>query len=186
MYRVPPTTVSARIATATGRQAQVSDRRGETPVAVKRGARVSWFSFTGDRGFESVSLQRRVACEPDFLDEARGLCDWRRRNEAVLWGFGSPFKSMAPENRCAARRSICPPAQAVTARPRLYPMRSAVSALSWGDVVDLSRFFAPEVAAQIRLAKEDAETGRALSSCRKRTPTGRPRHVSAARIRVGG
>ena len=50
MYRVPPTTVSARIATATGRQAQVSDRRGETPVAVKRGARVSWFSFTGDEG----------------------------------------------------------------------------------------------------------------------------------------
>ena len=50
MYRVPPTTVSARIATATGRQAQVSDRRGETPVAVKRGARVSWFSFTGTEG----------------------------------------------------------------------------------------------------------------------------------------
>ena len=65
MYPVPPTTVSARIATATGRQAQVSDRRGETPVAVKRGARVSWFSFTGDRGFESVSLQRGVSCEPD-------------------------------------------------------------------------------------------------------------------------
>ena len=23
---------------------------------------------TGDRGFESCSLQRRVSCEPDFLD----------------------------------------------------------------------------------------------------------------------
>ena len=33
---------------------------GETPVAVKRDARVSWFSLIGDRGFESVSLQRRV------------------------------------------------------------------------------------------------------------------------------
>ena len=25
----------------------------------------------GDRGFESVSLQRRVTCEPDFLDQIR-------------------------------------------------------------------------------------------------------------------
>jgi hypothetical protein len=57
MYRVPPTTVLARIATATGRRAQVSDRRGETPVAVKPDARVSWFSLIGDQGFESVSLQ---------------------------------------------------------------------------------------------------------------------------------
>jgi hypothetical protein len=24
-------------------------------------------SLTGDRGFESISLQRRVHCEPDFL-----------------------------------------------------------------------------------------------------------------------
>ena len=31
---------------------------GVTPVAVKRDARVSWFSPIGDRGFESVSLQR--------------------------------------------------------------------------------------------------------------------------------
>src|SRR5580693_2615933 len=68
MHRAPPTTVSARIATATGRQAQVSNRRGETPVAVKRSTRVSWFSFTGDRGFESTSLQEGVRCEPDLLD----------------------------------------------------------------------------------------------------------------------
>src|ERR1700720_3899258 len=79
MYPVPPTTVSARIATATGRQAQVSDRRGETPVAVKRGARVSWFSFTGDRGFESVSLHRRVMCEPVIgLDRAPGEIELAR------------------------------------------------------------------------------------------------------------
>jgi hypothetical protein len=26
-------------------------------------------SLTGDRGFESISLQRRVFCEPDFLDQ---------------------------------------------------------------------------------------------------------------------
>src|ERR1700731_1185164 len=31
----------------------------------------------GDRGFESTSLHRRIACEPDFLDQARRLCDWR-------------------------------------------------------------------------------------------------------------
>src|SRR6516164_4428299 len=31
---------------------------GVTPVAVKRDPRVSWFSPIGDRGFESVSLQR--------------------------------------------------------------------------------------------------------------------------------
>jgi hypothetical protein len=29
----------------------------------------SGFFFTGDRGFESISLQRRVSCEPDFLDQ---------------------------------------------------------------------------------------------------------------------
>jgi hypothetical protein len=28
-------------------------------------------SPTGDRGFESISLQRRVICEPDFLDLAQ-------------------------------------------------------------------------------------------------------------------
>jgi len=32
----------------------------------------SW-SFTGDRWFESISLQRRVSCEPDFLDGRREL-----------------------------------------------------------------------------------------------------------------
>ena len=25
--------------------------------------------FTGDRGFESISLQRGVRCEPDYLDQ---------------------------------------------------------------------------------------------------------------------
>ena len=41
--------------------------------------------FTGDRGFESVSLQRRVHCEPEFsgedpidvsLAESLLCCDW--------------------------------------------------------------------------------------------------------------
>ena len=85
MYRVPPTTVSARIATATGRQAQVSDRRGETPVAVKRGARVSWFSFTGDQGFESVSLQRRVLCEPHFGRGRGSPAAWRSGRTRGDW-----------------------------------------------------------------------------------------------------
>ena len=32
-------------------------------------------SWARDRGFESVSLQRRVACEPEFLDQCDGPRD---------------------------------------------------------------------------------------------------------------
>jgi hypothetical protein len=32
-------------------------------------------TVAGDRQFESISLQRRVSCEPDFLDEAPKICD---------------------------------------------------------------------------------------------------------------
>jgi len=35
MYRVPPSAVAARIATASSRPARVSDLRGGPPVAVK-------------------------------------------------------------------------------------------------------------------------------------------------------
>ena len=34
--------------------------------------------LTGDRGFESGSLQRRVHCDPDFLDPDKS-CFWTRR-----------------------------------------------------------------------------------------------------------
>jgi hypothetical protein len=46
-------------------------RRGRTGVENR-------FSLTGDRGFESCSLQRRGCCEPDFLDHG-----WRRRSLPV-------------------------------------------------------------------------------------------------------
>ena len=55
---MPPTTVSARIAIVT-----------VTPVAVKRDARVSWFSLIGDRGFESGLLQRQVRRTPTRIGE---------------------------------------------------------------------------------------------------------------------
>src|SRR5262249_10652153 len=52
---------------------------GVTPVAVKRDARVSWFSVIGYRGFEPVSLQQRgVRANLKF----RGASHRRRRNQA--------------------------------------------------------------------------------------------------------
>ena len=36
---------------------------------VERAVSKSVVPLTGDRGFESVSLQRRVWCEPDFLPQ---------------------------------------------------------------------------------------------------------------------
>jgi hypothetical protein len=38
---------------------------------VERAVSKSVVPLTGDRGFESVSLQRRIHCEPDFLRSAR-------------------------------------------------------------------------------------------------------------------
>ena len=42
-------------------------------------------SLTGDRGFESISLHRRVTCEPGFLGEERLplSADWRNDQRMV-------------------------------------------------------------------------------------------------------
>jgi len=51
---------------------------GVTPVAVKRDARVSWFSLIGDRGFESVFLRQRVTYRIDRASRWRVVpCDAR-------------------------------------------------------------------------------------------------------------
>ena len=44
-------------------------RAATAPEVTKRSADgiANRDSLTGDRGFESMSLQRRVRCEPDFL-----------------------------------------------------------------------------------------------------------------------
>ena len=39
------------------------------PAFLDQEASRSVVSLAGDRGFESFSLQRRVSCEPDFLDQ---------------------------------------------------------------------------------------------------------------------
>jgi hypothetical protein len=80
---------------------------GVAPVAVKRDARVSWFSLIGDRGFEPVSLQQRGACcEPRFsgripsekpkvgIQPARSYCGRER-------GGGMSFPS--PASGCICR-----------------------------------------------------------------------------------
>jgi hypothetical protein len=56
-------------------------RPGRFVVARFRGGLEKMLSTTGDRGFESISLQRRVFCEPGFLDQGcarapRGLSTW--------------------------------------------------------------------------------------------------------------
>ena len=48
-------------------------RRADGSITPSRSASVLWRIWicpfaTGDRGFESCFLQRRVSCEPDFLD----------------------------------------------------------------------------------------------------------------------
>ena len=61
----------------TGRSSCWTGRRAFSKAAVarahvgERGVSKSVVLLTGDRGFESVSLQRRVTCEPDFLDQGR-------------------------------------------------------------------------------------------------------------------
>src|ERR1700751_2401359 len=54
------------------------------------------FFFTGDRWFESVSLQRRVQCEPDFLDQGAEQFLWARQShafvKAVLWRASAALK----------------------------------------------------------------------------------------------
>jgi hypothetical protein len=46
-------------------------RSATAPEVPKRSADAiaNRYSLTGDRGFESISLQRRVTCEPDFLEQ---------------------------------------------------------------------------------------------------------------------
>jgi hypothetical protein len=52
-------------------------------VAVKRASPVSVASLTGDRGFESISLHRRVHREPDFLE--LHIADSIKKRLAILF-----------------------------------------------------------------------------------------------------
>ena len=49
--------------------ASVFEGGGGARACWERGVSKSVVLLTGDRGFESFSLQRRVSCEPDFLDQ---------------------------------------------------------------------------------------------------------------------
>ena len=55
-------------------------RSATAPEVPKRSADgiANRYSLTGDRGFESISLQRRVECEPD-------LASWNRSPRPVPW-----------------------------------------------------------------------------------------------------
>ena len=48
--------------------ASVFEGGGGARACWERGVSKSVVLLTGDRGFESISLQRGVRCEPDFLD----------------------------------------------------------------------------------------------------------------------
>src|SRR6267143_2996894 len=55
-----------------GRRSAFSPIPADLRPRSSRSAAISVFAYillTGDRGFEAVSLQRRVFCEPDFLDQ---------------------------------------------------------------------------------------------------------------------
>jgi hypothetical protein len=61
-----------RTGSTTGRSSCWTGRRAFSKAAVaracwERGVSKSVVLLTGDRGFESISLQQRVHCEPDFL-----------------------------------------------------------------------------------------------------------------------
>ena len=72
--------------------------------------------LAGNRGFESTSLHRRIACEPDFLDQARRLCDWRDAllrqggmTRRALWMAGHVVALLAGEHTTAASTTRQPP-----------------------------------------------------------------------------
>ena len=56
-----------------------SESKGAHPSSQpesSNGAVLKMPSPTGDRGFESISLHRRVHCEPDFLDQGAEINDF--------------------------------------------------------------------------------------------------------------
>jgi hypothetical protein len=75
--------------------------------------------LTGDRGFESCSLQRRVNCKPDFLDQGTAIEAKRNSNELeiaerVLTRFGG--KVDTPKERRTGRPARTAPAAAAGQR----------------------------------------------------------------------
>src|SRR6266851_3111618 len=54
-------------------------RPGEAGTIERGGLEKPLPSFLRDRGFESVFLQRRVGCEPDFLDQGDPRAQSARR-----------------------------------------------------------------------------------------------------------
>src|SRR5271169_280438 len=59
-------------------------------------------AVVGDRGFESISLQRRVSCEPDFLDHVGTRSDPRGDAGAPSRTTAAEVKSCSPAHTSGA------------------------------------------------------------------------------------
>jgi hypothetical protein len=109
-------------------------RRGSVVVrgfAIRRCERIhrafSWLVLTGDRGFESISLQRRVSCEPDFLALSLAVsltCSGIPRIEPSREAGGTPalWRPMTARHASCHRLIISHPKHAVR---RLDPVAGA-------------------------------------------------------------
>jgi hypothetical protein len=84
-------------------------------------------SSTGDRGFESTSLQRRVPCEPDFLPLNSRYFRPVRRKETRARRWDLQFESTSLQHRV-----ICEPGSASscgTPGPELVDLRIVIAGI---------------------------------------------------------